>query len=89
MRKGWMGGLALVLALAACGRSPTESAMTVEPRMDGHTYGGGLAVPEPEPGPESTGAYDTGTCDEGDEGGHTYGGGLFAPPQCPEPEPVQ
>jgi uncharacterized membrane protein len=87
MRKGLIGGLALVLALAACGRSPTEMAPAVAPRMDGgHTYGGGLVVPEPEP--ESTGTYDTGTCDGGDEGGHTYGGGLFAPPSCPDPEPA-
>lgn len=80
-----IGGLALVLALAACGEA-SVTAPDVAPRFDGSggTYGGGFAV---EPAPTSAG--DTDTCtNDGRGGGGTYGGGFNVAPPCPDPIPT-
>jgi len=80
MKKMAIVGLAL-LALAACGKSST-ALDTLEPRFNGGTYGGGLAVPPP---PEGATASTDGEGCKVERGGGTYGGGLYTQPACVEP----
>lgn len=74
---------ALVTA-AACGQSPTASAVEVEARRaGGFTFGGGRAAGTEEQG--ATNDPSTTTCAE--RGGFTFGGGVVGTPDpCEEPQ---